>query len=240
MEICFLTHEESVCRLIMERLEKFGFRCFLQNDWNVLYSELQAPQCRIDLLVCDFMLTSTCCFNLFEAIIEAGKKIPVIYYNDPSFGDLERVNHWISQNEIYYQSAFPSKYLDFLDKLNKTVCDPRIKRHISLLQPPVPLDGTEEENAGAEEKLNLVEFRLRNNLSPVLYRLFEFMYKNRTKDLTLKELEKALFSRRRSFFGHKSSVYSYISRLKTSLGAGETSNVRILRSSRGCYRLIVL
>lgn len=239
MEICFLTHEESVCRLIMERLEKFGFHCFLQNDWNALYRELQAPDCQLDLLVCDFLLTSTCCFNLFEAIIETGKKIPVIYYNDPSFDNLERINHWIGQNEIYYQTKFPSEYLDFLDKLNKTICAPDIKRHIALLQPPVPLGQFQEENSDFKEQLNLLEFRIQNNLSPVLFRLFEFMYKNRTKDLTLKELEKALFNRRRSFFGHKSSVYSYISRLKTSLGAEGTSGVRILRSSKGCYRLIV-
>lgn len=239
MEICFLTREKNVCRLIMERLENSGCRCYLQDDWSLLYKSIQDFNCQIDMIVCDFTLISGCCFNLFESIFEMGKKIPIIYYNDPSSPDDERINQWISQNELYYQFNFPKNCIPTLKKLNEIICDPSVKRHISLLQPAVPVGWEKLRGSETQREIDLLDFRFRNNLSPVLFQLFEYMYKNRTKDMSLSELEKVLFRSKKNFFDHKSSVYSYISRLKNQIETDSATKIKIFRSSRGCYRMVV-
>ena len=68
---------------------------------------------------------------------------------------------------------------------------------------------------------------------------FEYMYKNRTKDMSLSELEKVLFRSKKNFFDHKSSVYSYISRLKNQIETDSATKIKIFPSSRGCYRMVV-
>ena len=239
MHLCFLTREENVCRLIMSRLESKDCECYLQNDWGALFVELQKSDCKIDMIVSDFTLVGTCNFSLFDSLAELGRKIPVIYYNDPAPDDAERVQHWIGQNELCYKGKFPQKFVEILEKLNEIVCDCSVKQHISLLQPPVPV-GFEKLRIMEEKRdLDLVQFRFRNNLSPAIFNLFEFMYRNRTRELSLKEIEKALFGRRKSFLRHRASVYSYISRLRTQIETDFASKVRILRSGKGCYRMIV-
>ncbi len=239
MHLCFLTREESVCRLIMSRMESFGCQCYLQDDWGALYVELQKFDCSIDMIVSDFSLVGTCNFSLFDSLAEMGKKIPIIYYNDPATNDTERVLHWVGQNELCYHFKFPQEFTPVLENLNSVICDPSIRQHISLLQPAVPVGFEKLKTAAGGRELDLVQFRFRNNLSPVIFRLFEYMYKNRNRELTIKEIEKTLFGKRRAFFGHKSSVYSYISRLRTQIESDFATKVKILRSSKGRYKMIV-
>lgn len=236
--LCFITKEENTCRLIMERLESAECRCFLQTDWVGLYRSLQDYECRIDMIICDFALVGSSYFNLAQSIREMGKKIPVIYYNEP-VSDEQRVNHWINQYELSYSSTLNQKQLDVLSVLNKVICDPSIRRHISLLQPALPV-GYEKQTTGNNlREIDLLQFRLRKNLTPVMFQLFEFFYKNRKRDISIREIGKVLFKKRRFFLCSRATVYAYISRLRCLIENDLIVKIKIIRSSPGRYRMIV-
>lgn len=239
VNLCFLTKEENTCRLIMSRLELKGWTCFIQNDWIGLYRSLQETECKIDMIICDFTLIGSCYFNLFESILELGKKIPVIYYNDPVPSDDERIAHWISQNELCYSSKFPAYCVNVITELNKIICDKTVKRHISLLQPAVPVGFDLKKNGNSEKEIDLLSFRFRNNLTPVLFKLFEYMYKNRFRDLSLKELNRVLRKKNHFFLKPKNFAYAYISRLREKIKNDLIVKTKIIRSSPGYYRLII-
>ncbi|WP_149553780.1 helix-turn-helix domain-containing protein [Treponema pectinovorum] len=239
MELCFLTKEKNVCRLIMDRLESKDCHCYMQDDWIYLYKSLQSYKCSIDMIICDFQVMGCAYFNLFEVIAEMGKKIPVIYYNDPLPSDEERIEHWISQNELCYSSKFESVYLDILNSLNKIVSDPSIKRHIALMQPAVPVGFKTLKQGTHCREIDLNQFRIRNSLSPSLFRLFVFMYKNRSKELSIKRIERAVFGGKFDFFDRKSSVYSYISRLRKSIENDSFVKIDIIRCDKGSYQMIL-
>lgn len=239
MELCFITTEKNVCRLIMDRMETKDRRCYLQNDWICLYKTLQSYKCSIDMIICDFQIMGSAYFNLFEVIAEMGKKIPIVYYNDPLPKDEERVEHWIAQNEVCYSSKLPSNCIDVLSELNKAVTDPTIRRHISLMQPAVPVGFKQSKQGTVCREIDLQQFRIRNSLSPTLFRLFVFMYKNRSKALSLKKIKKAIFGGKFDFYSRKSTVYSYISRLKKVIVSDTCIKIDIIRCGKGFYEMIV-
>ena len=240
MILCFITREENTSRLIMERLHKKKIGCFLQTDWVALYRDLQDYNCKISMIACDFALAGSSYFNLAQSIREMGKSIPVVYYNDPLPKDEERVSHWISQNELNLKEGVSDEVREVFHELNLAVTDPRIRRHISILQPALPVGFDASSYKTSEKEIDLLDFRLRKKLTPVMFSLFEFMYKNRRKDLSIKEIARVLFKKKKSFFLRRNTcVYAYISRLRCLIENDLIVKIKIIRSSRGCYRMIV-
>lgn len=239
MNICFITTETRACRLIMDRLESESCSCYMLEDWVQLYKSLQSRECTIDIIVCDFTLIGSCYFNLFEAVKKQGHKIPLIYYNDPVPDKDTRVVHWVNQNEVNYNTKFPASLLPYLEKINEIVSDKSIRCHISLLQPAVPVGYESLKESTEGRSIDLNQFRKRNGLTPVMFHLFEYMYKNRSKELTIKELSRELFGKFPFSGVKRGNVYSYISRLRKTLVNDDEFHLDIIRTSQGCYELIV-
>ncbi len=236
MQLCFITQDEKSCRPIIDKLEPCGCLCRITDSWLSLFKSLQKKDCRIDMIVSDFKYMARGLFNLFESIRELGMKIPVIFYNDPFPFDSERIPFWIRLNEMSYKSVFPSECIRILSVLNEAIAAVHVQKPAahpgsSVLLPDFCVDSCKEIDMG--------EFRARSKLSPVLFRLFEFMYKNRAREIPLEEIGGALFTEKKSSV-HSSVVYSYISRLRAQLECGSASRVRIIRSSAGCYKMVVL
>lgn len=188
------------------------------------------------MIVSDFKYMARGLFNLFETIKELGRKIPVIFYNDPFPFDSERISFWIRLNELSYKSAFPSECIRILSSLSEAIAAIHVQKPAARSEPLVLLP---DFRVNSCKEIDMGEFRARSKLSPVLFRLFEFMYKNRAREIPLEEIGGALFIGKKSSV-HSSVVYSYISRLRAQLGSGSASRVRIIRSSAGCYKMVVL
>lgn len=239
MRVCFVTEQKSVCRVIINRLNDFGYHGYIQDDWLGLDNDLHSTTKKVDLLVCDFSYAGNASINFFEIVKQTGNNVPVIFYNDPLPDDDERVAWWIMQNENAYNTILPENTIELLNRLNSLICDSKIRPHISLLQPPVPLAYKDLRQNTPYRELDLYQFRRRTGIPPSMFSLFQYMYKNRTRDFTLMELSKALFKKRGRARESINSVYSYISRLKKYIEKDTESRIDIIRTSMGRYEMIV-
>ncbi len=239
MRICFITAQTDLCHLLIEQLQDDEHQCFIVDSWIDFEDSLLDDTHALDLILCDFSLLGSCDFNLFRVIKETGNCIPLIYYNDPKPTDTSRVMRWISQNEEHYKTKFPQYLKPELEKINQLIINPSIRRHISLLQPPVPVGYKDIKEHTENREVDLNSFRRRNSIPPVTFKLFKYMYEHRHREFSLKELSKVIF--KNSFLHHakEASVYSYISRLRKSLAQDRFIDIDIIRTSPGCYEMIV-
>lgn len=237
MRLCLISQDEKSCRFIAERLERNGCSCVIIDSWPLLFRSLGKKELKIDMIVSDFKFMASESFNLFESIKEMGRKIPVIFYNDPFPSDNERISCWIRLNELNYKFIFPSECIRTLSVLNEIISGLQSR---AFAPRPVSFPVHSSLSPVPVQEINVAEFRARNNLSPVMFRLFEFLYKNRTREISLEEIGKTLFTEKGAAPARSSVVYSYISRLRIHVENDNVSKIKIIRSSAGCYKLVVL
>ena len=239
MIFTFISTEPELCKLMIKRLENDTVQCFFQDDWiklhDSIYNSMEVP----DLFICDFALLAGDYFNIFRFLETAGCSAPVIYYNDPIPADEDRVEYWITQNKNHYKSQIKSELIPELNKINEFIKDPEIRKHIALLQPAIPVGTENLVDSTKYREIDLVAFRRRNNLPPSIYNLLVFMYNNRARPMTLKELSKVTFQGNKNSLKKEASVYSYISRLKKSIKNDKFTDMSILCSGNGNYELLV-
>lgn len=235
MRLCLISQDEKSCRFIAEELERHGCSCVIIDSWPLLFRSLGKKELKIDMIVSDFKFMASESFNLFESIKEMGRKIPAIFYNDPFPSDNERISCWIRLNELNYRFIFPSECIRTLSVLNEIISGLQTRA-----TRPVFFPVHKSLSPRQSPEINVAEFRARNNLSPVMFRLFEFLYKNRTREISLEEIGKALFTEKGAASARSSVVYSYISRLRIHVENDNVSKIKIIRSSAGCYKLVVL
>ena len=239
MEFCFITSQPEVCRLIMSRISDETHRCYIQNDWIEFEKDIKRQDKKLDLILCDFQLIGVCGMNLFEVIRQTGNTIPLIFYNDPIPKDETRVEHWMGQNSAYYYEPFPQYMKAELEKINDIITDPSIRKYIALLQPPVPVGFEQYKKPTEKREIDLAAFRRRNQVSPVIFKLFKYMYENRKNEFTMQELSRVIFNKHDFFLKRKSSVYSYISRLRKYLENDILIEAEIVRTAPGAYELVI-
>lgn len=253
MEIVFVTREPEVCTLIASRLRSDTVSCSIQCDFLSFFLQLHGQKMSADLLVCDFCEFRHIMFDFYEMLSKMQKPISLIFYNDPYPDTENRVGYWISQNE----RLFPGREFHYLSpvfqKINELIEDPAIRPHISLLRPPVPLREIPAVTLRdihpvplrelvnqhfPEDKFDLNCFRLRNKMPPAIFSLFEFFYGNLSKEVSIKSISRRMSAQRIKNTVRKSSVYSYVSRLKKYIKTDGSVKFDIIRTSSGCYKMI--
>jgi hypothetical protein len=238
MKVAFLTREPDVCELIASRLPAGDCTCTVSDNSLLFYDELIHKKMEVDLLVCDFKMFQHEVFNIFDFLKEKKMSIPLIFYNDPFPENEGRSLYWLAQNQEQF-SRYDLDYLrPVLDRIAEIVEDPSIRPYVSLLQPPLPVTVDKMSDGNPDRIIVLPLIRRRNRMTPSLYNLFEFMYKNREDDISIDEIEKFL-RRKKPGRGNRNSVYSYISRLRKCLEKDKLVKIDIIRTDTGCYRMIL-
>lgn len=235
MKICFLTREPAVCRMFAARLASNDIESTICDDVMGFYNDFSRDKINSDLIVCDFRLFQMSMYNFYEFLSSRPTVLPLIFYNDPHPDKDSRVMYWIAQNERLYKRHDLEGLSGIFEKLNEIIEDPAIKPYISLLQPPLPVPGTEYDSATAGRKVDLRLFRKRNNLAPGLFKLFKIFYENQMQELSLKELSKQMWGSANK----QMTVYSYISRLRKCIEADPLVKIDIMRTAPGCYEMTV-
>ena len=239
MDITFISQEPEICRIFMDRLSAEGHCCFLEDDWLDFYLKLKNPETTPDLIVGDFRLMGDKASDVFEYVRCTGNIIPVLFYNDPIPDDCQRVEYWIDRNEKMFRSPFCLEMLPVLERINEIIVDPDVRKHISFLQPAVPLDNKKCGISTENREIDLTALRRRNRLPPVIFKLLKYMYANRHREMSVRELGKVLFSGKERFFVKENTIYSYISRLKKYIAGDVVTDMEIVRSGKGEYELVV-
>ncbi len=236
MKVCFLTREPEVCRLMVKRLDSTEIDCTIHLEAIVLYEAIRKKELFCDLLILDYKMMELSVFDLYERIRELDVPVPLIFYNDPYPTKNERVAYWMSQNTYIFRGGDYFYLFDFFCTLNDIIEDPAVHPYISLLQPPLPISLSCEFEGNDLRQIDLKQFRLRNHLPPMLYRLFVLLYDKRGQEVSVQEMAQALSIRRK----HKpSSMYSYISRLKKYIADDPMVKIEIYRTDPGYYEMVV-
>ena len=237
MEVAFVTREPELCALFAERLEHEGIDCRVQSDFLSFFLQLQNDSFVADLLVCDFCEFRHLMFDFFESLQKMKKHIPVIFYNDPYPCAENRVSYWISQNERLYADEEFHGYIPVFQILCDLIEDPSIRPHISLLRPPLPLCKSASP-CDESSSFDLNTFRIRSKMPPMIFTLFEYFYGNLSKEISIKDLSRKISGQHLKASLQKSSVYSYVSRLKKYIQSDSMSNFTIIRTSFGRYTMV--
>ena len=239
MLFCFLADDHSVCKMIIQRLTEKGHIGFIQDDWVDLRRNLFTSRRQIDIIICDFSYAANHVIDIFEIIKEAQKQIPVIFYNDPTPSDSERAAHWLAINQFAYGQDMNESIINEFENFNKIITDPKIRRHIPLLQHNKPVEPYIEESELNSSEIDLNAFRRRNRLTPALFRVFKFMYENRKKELSIKDIAKGSLDKSDKCGNRASTVYSYISRLRKTIENDNFARVDIVRTAKGSYEMLL-
>lgn len=237
MNLCFITLEQDVCLRMIKQLTNKNCKCFIQEDFLQLCKDLEADICSFDMLLCDFRLNKTPSFNIYSIVKSKRGFLPVIFYNDPMPSDNDRVIYWLAQNEIAFNKNNIDYLIPELKRINEVLCSPLIKPYVSLLQPPLSLYSV----PGKSRVIDLNKLRNKSSMTPIIFKLFKYMYENVNKEISLKKLSKVIS--KKGFFlcsnKQKTNVYSYISRLRKILKSEPSVGAYIVRTSPGYYELIM-
>ncbi len=238
MEVAFVTREPDLCALFAERLEQEGINCRVQSDFLSFFLQLQNDSVQADLLVCDFCAFRHLMIDFLESLQKMQKHTPVIFYNDPYPCAENRVSYWISQSERLYGNEEFHGYIPIFQILSDLIEEPAIRPHISLLRPPLPLAESPSLHDDDGSGFDLNTFRIRSKMPPTIFTLFEYFYGNLSKEISIKDLSRRISSQHFKVSIQKSSVYSYVSRLKKYIQSDALSNFTIIRTAFGRYKMV--
>lgn len=235
MNVVFFTREVPVCMQIGKILEGEGCTSRIMTDDAEFFVSLTDSTFKCDLLIVDYRAIPHQSFGIYRYLREKKFIRPLIFYNDPFPDSQERAEHWLHTNENLYQTKQFSHLLPFFNRLNEIIESPGIHPYVSLLQPPVNMYKADS----PDKQIDLVSFRKRNHLSPVIFKIFSYFYSHLHREISVTELAKALWPVRKKQKRSISSIYSYISRLRKIIDDDALVKIDIVRTDTASYEMII-
>ena len=248
MIVYFHSKQRVVCRKIADLLEKQGHICSIYTVLSQFYGAVSNMSKKPDLLVLDYTAFNHDVFNVYRFMQERECQIPLIFYNDPIPPPEERVFHWFTSLKVNYtdKASFdPGEYKPLLQTISDAVDSDLLHPYISLLQLPLPFpdfgDGIEfsENNIRSNgPERDLLKIKKQLSLSDSLFEILKMFYEHRGITVTMEFIENYFI--RKDLEHCRSTLYSYISRLRTlmaSYSGSEELNLSIIRV-RGGYKLL--
>ena len=197
----------------------------------------------LDDVCVDFILLEQTVYKgfeefLFNLLSSRSLKIPLVLVGECELGADERIAAWISENEIQYDLQTFHTLIPVFQKIYAALEKPEIKR---LLENPAKNDlPVEGKLLIKKAKINPVDnFRNENSLSPAIYQLLKYLYKNRCREVSLLEIEKHMNIKGRSEKSRRNAVYAYISRLRKCFEGVPLCTMEVQRTRMGFYKLIL-
>ena len=200
---------------------------------NLVFNDITA-----DLILLENSLYKGFADFFYNVLDSRNLKIPLILLGDSGLAKGNRLSTWISENEFQYDIQNLHKYVPVLNKINLLIESSEFKRL---------LEKTEENHTSSDDKtlvkinkINPVDnLRRKANLSPAIYNLLRYLYKNRCREVSLLELEKEIFINAGGERTCRNVVYAYISRLRKCMDSVPLCTMEILRTRRGHYKLLL-
>ncbi len=219
MNIVCYSKDSERCRYFVPVLEKHNCNCIVFNDEVKFLFSLASESASWNVLLLDFQSIPHYSFNIFNYLIKLNLEIPVVFYNDPMAPAQNKALYWKRTNENMYFSKKFDKYSDIFRLIE------------NILDCPVS-----ERPAHEKLKMNLDILRQKFGLTPKMFRLFQFFYKKRGRELSVKELSGVLCEGKEL---SSESIYTYISRLRKILLKEKLVKIDIVRTAFASYQMIV-
>ena len=186
------------------------------------------------LLLLDYALYKGFSDFIFDFLRLKNILIPIVLINPFAHASDMLPLQWISENEFQYDYPNLHALYPILKKINDALKDTEIVR--AFENTPFALES--EKTAPAVK--NPIE-RMQNHahLSPSVYNLLNFFYKNRRREISITEIETHLRIASDCPKARKNAAYSYIARLRKCIGSAPSCSLKVLRTRSGHYKLLL-
>lgn len=194
-----------------------------------LLKDLICKNISADLLLLEYSLYQGFSDFFYDVLLAKNMKIPIILIGNPFLKRKSLAQRWISENELYYDVQTFHTLRHILQRITEALGLEMIHR----------LFFEEAAESSAPKKANLVEIiRKKTALTPVVSNLLNFFYKNRRREISIREIENLLHIAAKSEKIRKNVVYAYISKLRKCVETVSFCSIEIVRTRKGFYQLI--
>lgn len=175
---------------------------------------------------------------IYDFLNEKNMKIPLLFIGNPAFGDIQ-AQHWIADNEFRYDIQTLQCFIPLFRRINDILSSPEIHKMLYGVQ-KISGDAGESVLKVRSAKKNLLEM-LRNNtaLPPAAFNLVAFLYKNRSREVSVDEIVALLRIGGATEAGKRNAAYSYISRLRKCMEEVPLCRCEVRRTRKGFYKLFL-
>lgn len=224
---------ETLFHLIGKSDDVFGFF----KDGLLLLKSIVYDSKLPDLIILEYETYRNFTDFIYNVLKAKKLIIPVILIGIPELKSEALACHWLAENEYLYDvhNLHPMiplfrKIADALDlselkslHTEDYVCDlfHSFENHDEAIQSPME------------------HFRQNKSFSPVIFNLLDYMYKNRSREVSLSEIGDLLNINTADEKRRKNIVYSYIARLRKNMNEKSVRGLKVLRTRTGYYKLFL-
>ena len=176
---------------------------------------------------------------IYDILNSKNLKIPLILVGDPKRNAVERMNYWVSINEFRYNIQTLHLMSPLFQKITEELDSPDLRNLI--FGNDVSETALELEAPVKNSRKNVLEsFRKSNNLPPSIYNLLVFLFKNRSREVSVDEIARYMNISGENEKSRKNAVYAYISRLRKFIDCTPKCAIELRRTRTGYYRLFFM
>lgn len=241
---------EKLCRKIFD--ERGGF-AFYESGLCML-NELASKKIQPDFILIDNELYKNFSDLFYEVLFMKQIRIPVLPFERNEESGEKRVLSWISGNEFRLEIQTIHKFRGIFERIDRALEDscgineeifaqnefvPLALRPKSSREPEKFPDGAEIPVEKIEKIREIENFIIENEIPPSDSKLLSFFYKNRHRDVSIEEIEETLHAGGKIERARKNIAYAYISRLKKRFKNSRPDTIKIVRTRKGFYKLLL-
>lgn len=226
---------EILYRRVFTTEDKFSF-C---KDGLSLVQEVLHEKNEDSIIFMDYDLYRNFTELIYDILNSKNLKIPLILVGDPKRNAVERMNYWVSINEFRYNIQTLHLMSPLFQKITEELDSPDLRNLI--FGNDVSETALELEAPVKNSRKNVLEsFRKSNNLPPSIYNLLVFLFKNRSREVSVDEIARYMNISGENEKSRKNAVYAYISRLRKFIDCTPKCAIELRRTRTGYYRLFFI
>ena len=181
---------------------------------------------------------------IYDVLKARQLKTPVLLIGEPGRNERERVNRWISINELKYDVQNFHLLVPLLKKISSAVENLKIPSESHSAVPaaaavPAVSSATAIPLKTVQRNF-MAAFRKNASIPPSIYNLLDFLYKNRNRDVSIDEIADHMKIHGSTEKERKNTAYAYISRLRKAIASPDGCQVDVMRIRTGYYRLFFM
>lgn len=177
--------------------------------------------------------------GLFYDILKSRTlKIPLILVGDPVRNAVERMNYWVSINEFRYDVQNLHLMIPLFKKITATMDSPDLKSLVFAEAEKLPVLELAPFTKSCRQNV-LEAFRKDNKLPSSIYNLLAFLFKHRSREVSVEEIVLYMNISGDSEKSKRNAVYAYISKLRRIIDCAPHCTIELLRTRRGYYKLFL-
>ena len=220
-------------KVLFERLYseifEIGDSFYYYEDGLELLNDLSSQRISPDLVLLEQKLYKSFLPLFYEVLKSKEVKIPLILLGVHTPNGENQVPLWISENEFQYDIQTMHTMIPILKKIDE--------KSAILWKKADSLEKSSFKESISEDFIE--NFSRKNSLTPAISSLLSFFCENKFRDVSLEEIEEKVTLLSNTDLSRKNVAYANISRLRKNLNKIPKCPLDLIRTKKGCYRLII-